>query len=86
MPQMRQVDQRVSVRCELTALGVADVGNYVRHRLISRAKTATTFSFPTAPSPRSATRSGGVPRVINLICDRALQRGHRARRCSSSPR
>src|SRR5262247_4080036 len=33
MPQMRQVDQRVSVRCELSPLAATEVGKYVRHRL-----------------------------------------------------
>src|SRR5688572_6006173 len=33
LPQMRQVDQRVSVRCELTALDAEGVAGYVNHRL-----------------------------------------------------
>src|SRR6185369_1632826 len=33
LPQMRQVDQRVSVRCELSPLALGDVAGYVRHRL-----------------------------------------------------
>src|SRR6185503_15877012 len=32
MPDMRQVDQRVSVRCELTSLDHAGVAGYVSHR------------------------------------------------------
>ena len=33
LPEMRQVDQRVSVRCELTPLDAAGVAGYVDHRL-----------------------------------------------------
>ena len=56
LPQLRQVDQRVSVRCELTALGLTDVGNTSATGWISRAKAAATFSSPTARSPRSSRR------------------------------
>jgi len=34
LPQMRQVDQRVSVCCDLTALDVAGVAGYINHRLL----------------------------------------------------
>ena len=34
LPQMRQVDQRVLVRCELTALDVEGVAGYINHRLL----------------------------------------------------
>lgn len=78
MPQMRQVDQRVSVRCELTALGLEDVGNYVRHRLAVASDGGSLAQFSDAAMRAIFDASGGTPRVINLICDRALQRGHNA--------
>ena len=46
---------------------------------ISRAKAAATCSSPTARSPRSSRRRAASRALINLICDRALQRGHRTR-------
>ena len=79
MPQMRQVDQRVSVRCELTALGGADVGKYVRHRLTVASENGNHVQFSDGAITTIFNASGGVPRVINLICDRALQHGHRAK-------
>ena len=36
LPQMRQVEQRVTVRCELTPLAFRDVTEYVQHRLACR--------------------------------------------------
>jgi general secretion pathway protein A len=76
MPQMRQVDQRVSVRCELAALGLTDVGKYIRHRLSVASESASVVQFSDSAINAVFAASGGVPRVINLICDRALQRGH----------
>ena len=79
MPQMRQVDQRVSVRCELTALGLTDVGNYVRHRLHVASDGGSHVQFSDSAIGTIFKASGGVPRLINLVCDRALQRGYKSR-------
>jgi general secretion pathway protein A len=78
MPQMRQVDQRVTVRCELTPLDVTEVGNYVRHRLDVASDGGNHVQFSENAISAVSRASGGVPRLINLICDRALQRGHKA--------
>src|SRR6186713_2446 len=79
MPQMRQVDQRVSVRCELTPLGLTDVGKYVRHRLDVASEGGSHVQFSDSAIATLFKASGGVPRLINLICDRALQRGFKSR-------
>jgi general secretion pathway protein A len=79
MPQMRQVDQRVSVRCELTALGLTDVGKYVCHRLHVASDGGSHVQFSDGAIGTIFKASGGVPRLINLICDRALQRGYKSR-------
>ena len=78
LPEMRQVDQRVSVRCELSALGLEDVAEYVRHRLRVACGGESRVEFSAAAIDAVFSGSGGVPRVINLICDRALQRGQAA--------
>ena len=70
-PELRQLDQRVSIRCELTPLNADEVTAYVAHRLaVANGARAVTFT------PRALERmyqySGGIPRLINLICDRAL--------------
>ena len=79
LPEMRQVDQRVSVRCELTALDAAGVAGYVDHRLriAGRSESGVAFTGPALEAIYEG--SSGVPRLINRICDRALQRAHASR-------
>ena len=70
-PELRQLDQRVSIRYQLEPLDRETVGAYVAHRLtIAGGSAAVTF----APKALNLLHrlSGGVPRLINLICDRAL--------------
>ena len=76
LPEMRQVDQRVSVQCELSALGLEDVADYVQYRLAVASEGDSRVEFSDEAIASVFRGSGGVPRVINLICDRALQRGH----------
>jgi general secretion pathway protein A len=68
---MRQLDQRVSIRYELKPLDAETVAAYVAHRLtIAGGGAAVSF---TAKALQQVHRwSGGIPRLINLICDRAL--------------
>ena len=70
-PELRQLDQRVSIRYELKPLDAETVAGYVAHRLtIAGGSAAVTF----APQALAQVHrlSGGIPRIINLICDRAL--------------
>ena len=70
-PELRQLDQRVSIRYQLEPLDRETVGAYVAHRLtIAGGSAAVTF----APKALDLLHrlSGGIPRLINLICDRAL--------------
>jgi general secretion pathway protein A len=68
--QLRQLDQRISIRCRLEPLGREEVEAYVTHRLWVARGATVTFT----PSALDLVHgiSHGVPRVINLICDRAL--------------
>ena len=79
LPEMRQVDQRVSVRCELTALDADGVGGYVNHRLgvAGRRENGVEFTGPALEAIYQG--SSGVPRLINRIGDRALQRAYASR-------
>jgi general secretion pathway protein A len=75
--KLRQLDQRISLRCRLKPLHREEVEAYITHRLfVARGSTAVTFA-PDAIDLVLAL-SGGVPRRINLICDRALMAGCRA--------
>ncbi|MGB8694830.1 MAG: AAA family ATPase [Steroidobacteraceae bacterium] len=67
---LRQLAQRVTARYHLEPLGREDTLAYVRHRL--RIAGATSDIFTSAALREVYRLSGGVPRVINVICDRAL--------------
>jgi type II secretory pathway predicted ATPase ExeA len=76
--ELRQLDQRVSIRYELKPLDREAVGAYVAHRLaIAGGSAAVTFT--TKALDRVHRLSGGIPRLINLICDRALLAGYSQR-------
>ena len=69
-PELRQLGQRIIARYHLGPLTKAEVVAYVRHRLeIAGAKRQL---FPASLMGRLYRLSGGVPRVINVLCDRAL--------------
>ena len=69
-PELRQLAQRITGRYHLEALRKGETLAYIRHRL--RVAGATREIF-TAGAMRELHRlSGGVPRIINVIADRAL--------------
>jgi general secretion pathway protein A len=77
-PEVRQLDQRVSIRYQLEPLDAEAVAAYVAHRLTVAGGSAS-VAF-TAPALAEVHRlSGGIPRVINLMCDRALLAGYSIR-------
>jgi general secretion pathway protein A len=67
---LRQLAQRVTARYHLEPLSREDTLAYVRHRL--RVAGATSDIFTRAALREVYRLSRGVPRVINVICDRAL--------------
>ena len=76
LAEMRQVDQRVSVRCHLEPLNRSDVAAYVAHRLRVAGGAPDRVGFSSEACDAVYRASQGVPRVINRICDRALHHGH----------
>jgi type II secretory pathway predicted ATPase ExeA len=79
LPELRQVNQRVSVRCELTPLNREGVGGYIEHRLRIASEGNAHVEFPRETIDAIYEGSRGTPRLINLICDRALRFGYNAR-------
>ena len=71
---LRQLDQRISLRAMLKPLERDDVERYIAHRLTVAGESVSVM-FEKAAVKRVHALSGGVPRVINLICDRALMAG-----------
>ena len=73
-----QLDQRVGVRCRLEPLSARDTSRYVEHRLrVAGLVGALPFTPAALGELYRATR--GIPRVINLVSDRALARAFSAR-------
>ena len=68
---LEQLAQRVIARYHLGALTAAETAAYVAHRM-AVAGLAGPLPFDTAALRRIHALSGGVPRRINLLCDRAL--------------
>ena len=100
-PDQRELDQRVSRRCELSPLTPVEIQRYINHRLaVAQAPSTNTVDDPTPVQPvlmlegtspgllvrqveftppalaAIATISRGVPRIINILCDRALERAY----------
>lgn len=69
-PEMRQLSQRITARYHLGPLSKNEVASYIAHRLGVAGARRELFS-PAAIS-RVHRLSNGIPRIINLICDRAL--------------
>ena len=72
LPQMRQLDQRVAMRCRLESLSEHEVAGYIKHRLSIAGGASTRASFTDSAIRAVHEVAHGVPRVINLLCDRTL--------------
>lgn len=71
-PELRQLSQRVTARFHLNALQAEEVGPYVYHRLAIAGAIDPKSMFPAATITRLYQITKGIPRVINLVCDRAM--------------
>ena len=70
-PELEQLAQRVIARYHLGSLTEAETGSYIAHRLAVAGANAAS-PFPRSLVPRIHQLTHGVPRRINLLCDRAL--------------
>jgi general secretion pathway protein A len=78
-PELEQLRQRVTVSYHLGPLDAEDTSAYINHRL-RRAAIGAPLEFPPDVSAVVHHRSGGVPRLINVICDAVLLFGYGADR------
>jgi len=69
-PALRQLAQRITARYHLRPLSYTETRAYVRHRLQVAGQREMIFTSPALSVIHR--RSGGVARVINNVCDRAL--------------
>jgi general secretion pathway protein A len=70
-PQLRQLNQRITVRYHLAPLLKEEIATYVNHRL-RVAGLIRGQLFSKKPLTELYRLTGGIPRLINVICDRAL--------------
>ncbi|MCW8955817.1 MAG: AAA family ATPase [Gammaproteobacteria bacterium] len=69
-PELSQLAQRVTARFHLTPLSESELGAYVAHRLAVAGGRQPLFPLPVIH--RLYRLSGGIPRLVNVLCDRAL--------------
>jgi general secretion pathway protein A len=71
VPELRQLKQRVTLRCELTPLSVTDTADYIASRVRTAGGVAARL-FSREAIILIHENAGGIPRSINVICDNAL--------------
>jgi len=69
-PELRQLSQRITARYHLGSLSRQEASEYVSHRL--SVAGGNRKLFPDSVIGRLHRLSNGIPRLVNLICDRAL--------------
>jgi len=74
-PELEQLRQRITVSYHLEALDGDETAHYVNHRL-ARASIGAPMEFDRPVTDRIHARSGGVPRLINVIADATLVFGY----------
>jgi len=81
---LRQLSQRITARNHLTPLSAKETAAYINHRLTVSGASSPIF---TDAAMRLVYRySAGIPRMINIICDRALLGGYVNNENSISPK
>ena len=72
IPALSQVSQRITTRYHLEALQAEDVSAYIHHRISVAGGDPRTLAISDNVIRLINKHSGGIPRLINIICDRAL--------------
>jgi general secretion pathway protein A len=81
---LRQLAQRITGRYHLAGLDVDDTAAYVRHRLAVAGATREIFTHRALLEVHRL--AGGTPRLINVICDRALLGAYTAEQPQVTPK
>lgn len=74
LPELRQFAQRIAVDHHLTGLDERETADYIRYRVILAGGQADLFSEESCATIYRC--SGGIPRIINRICDSCLVYGY----------
>lgn len=70
--ELRQLDQRITVRYHLKPMCFDDTCAYIRHRIKFAAEGREPLVFSQGALKKIYRFSGGLPRLINGVCDRSL--------------
>lgn len=70
-PALRQLRQRITLRCKMSPLSLADTQGYITERLRIAGANGDAI-FHSEAIDAVFRYSGGIPRVINLLCEHAL--------------
>ena len=73
---LRQLKQRIALRCYLSALDFDDSRGYIYHRLQAAGNTSPSALFPHDSIVEIHRQSRGFPRLINTLCENALIYGY----------
>src|SRR5439155_14947091 len=71
-PQLRQLKQRVTLRCELEPLREHEIWPYIERRLTFAGAKPENVLFPARTVELIYNYSSGIPRIVNTICENAL--------------
>ena len=82
-PELRQIRQRIELRCSTTPLELAETHSYIAERLRIAGANGTPV-FPVETMDAVLAYSRGISRVINLLCEHALINAY-AEQCSQVP-
>jgi general secretion pathway protein A len=75
--ELRPTFGRVTARASLGPMAADEIAGYIAHRL-AVVTEGSRVAFDSEAAERLYALSGGVPRVVNLLCDRALAAGYKA--------
>jgi general secretion pathway protein A len=71
-PELRQLNQRITARFDLQPLTAGETAAYIRHRLEVAGMPGGRELFAERLTRDIHRQSRGIPRLINLLCDRML--------------
>lgn len=75
-PPLRQLRQRIAIRCRIEALTAEESTLYIHHRLHQAGANGRGPEFELEALDELYDYTKGIPRLINIVCDRALLTGY----------
>jgi general secretion pathway protein A len=75
LPELRQLKQRIGLRCTIPTLTAEETRDYIRHRL-RIADAPDVGLFTDGAVSRIVAYAGGNPRLVNIVCDHCLLIGY----------